>query len=151
MLARQVSDLALVRRGRIARRVCGAVVRVQVNAGGSAVEAGDGELVDVVACGRNWSTIVSTKVAKFKDGITEWATLFWQARDGDLNIGARAVGVRVDHHGAADVSVIPVREHRGVLGADRVACDDWCVGCKRKREGDEAQGESEGTHGQRSV
>ena len=50
MLARQISNLALVWLGGIASRNLSGAVRVQVRASSSAVQACDRELVDVVHC-----------------------------------------------------------------------------------------------------
>ena len=55
MLARQISNLALVRLGRIAFRSFSGAVRVQVRASRSAVQTRDGEFMDVIHC----SSIIS--------------------------------------------------------------------------------------------
>jgi hypothetical protein len=51
MLARQISNLALVRLGGIALWNFSGAVWVQVRASGSAVQARDGEFMDVIHCG----------------------------------------------------------------------------------------------------
>lgn len=51
MLARQIANLAFVRLGGIAFGNFSRTVRIQVRASGSAVQARDGEFMDVIHCG----------------------------------------------------------------------------------------------------
>lgn len=73
-----------------------------------------------------------------------------KSRDGDLHVGASAIGVRVDDYGAANGGVALVRKYGDVLGADSVVLDDGSIVGGGKREGEEAQGQSEGSHGRQS-
>lgn len=79
--------------------------------------------------------------------LTEWTTSSRKARNRDLDVRACAIGVRVDGYGTADSSVVLVRQHGDVLGANRVPLDDRSIAGKGERDGNEAQSQGEGAHG----
>ena len=130
MLARQVANLALERRVLVAGRDLGCVVRVQVGTCGGAVVVGDGELVDVVHWEETRSVNAWKKAYDERLIITERTSSSREARDGDLHVGACAVGARLDNNSSADRGVSLVGQLGDVLSASRVVLNDGSIACE---------------------
>jgi hypothetical protein len=78
--------------------------------------------------------------------LTERTSSSRKARDGDLHVGACAVGARLDNNSSADRGVSLVRQLGDVLSASRVVLNDGSIACEGERESKKAQGKVEGAH-----
>jgi len=78
--------------------------------------------------------------------LTEWTSSSRETRDGDLHVGAGAVGAGGDNNSSTDRSVILVGQLSDVLSAGRVVLNGGSIACEGERESKKAQGEAEGAH-----